>query len=125
MSNFQVTREELSHLQQLVRDLVQGDANLPSSKLDSEGFDQTPYIVKQIFQAKREDAFSEQLSHFVFRKEGEIEKVCGLHYQEFVQSIDQLLKIQEETSSMKMKISSMNETMQHTAIKVIDKVWWI
>jgi hypothetical protein len=73
-----VTREELAHLQQLVRDLVQGDANLPSGKSDADSFDQTPYIIKQIFQSEREEAFSEQLSIFVARKENEIEKVCGL-----------------------------------------------
>jgi hypothetical protein len=47
-----VSKEEKAHLNQLVRDLVQGDANLPySNQIDSnDGFDQIPYIVKQVFQ---------------------------------------------------------------------------
>ncbi len=47
-------KEEKHHLQQLARDLVQGDANLPSgTPLNStEGFDQIPYIVKQVFQVR-------------------------------------------------------------------------
>ncbi len=47
-----VSKEEKAHLNQLVRDFVQGDANLPySNQVDSnDGFDQIPYIVKQVFQ---------------------------------------------------------------------------
>ena len=49
-----IKKEEKSHLQQLVRDLVQGDANLPSATgaNATEGFDQIPYIVKQVFQVR-------------------------------------------------------------------------
>ncbi|KAJ3271937.1 hypothetical protein HDV01_006071 [Terramyces sp. JEL0728] len=85
-----ITREEQAHLNQLVRDLVQGDATTSSSPFD--GFDQIPYIVKQVLQSNRQDAFSDYLTSFIQKKEVEIEKMCGLHYQEFVQSVDQLLK---------------------------------
>ncbi len=49
-----IKKEEKSHLQQLVRDLVQGDANLQSGTgaTATEGFDQIPYIVKQVFQVR-------------------------------------------------------------------------
>ncbi|KAJ3318536.1 hypothetical protein HDV06_000419 [Boothiomyces sp. JEL0866] len=97
-----ITREEQSHLNQLVRDLVQGDATTSSSPFD--GFDQIPYIVKQVLQSNRQDAFSEYLTSFIQKKEIEIEKMCGLHYQEFVQSVDQLLKVRQGTSTIKDKI---------------------
>ena len=70
-----ITREEFAHIQQLVRDLVQGDSK------NSQEFDQTPYIIKQVFQSGKEDVFADQLSFFASRKESEIEKVCSLHYQ--------------------------------------------
>jgi exocyst complex component 6 len=74
-----ISIEEKAHLNQLVRDLVQGDSNLPSNVNDS--FDQIPYIVKQVFQAGRQDTFSDHLGVFISRKEVEIERMCGLHYQ--------------------------------------------
>ncbi|KAJ3313043.1 hypothetical protein HDV04_002331 [Boothiomyces sp. JEL0838] len=97
-----ITREEQAHLNQLVRDLVQGDATTSSSPFD--GFDQIPYIVKQVLQSNRQDAFSEYLTSFIQKKEVEIEKMCGLHYQEFVQSVDQLLKVRQGTNTIKDKI---------------------
>jgi hypothetical protein len=76
-----LTREENNHLNQLVRDLVQGDANLPGISSESDGFDQIPYIVKQVFQTGRHEAFSDHLTSFILKKEVEIERMCGLHYQ--------------------------------------------
>ena len=80
-ANDSLTREEISHLQQLVRDLVQGDTNLPGGVDSADGFDQIPYIIKRIFQTGREDAFGEQLNYYCSRKEAEIERMCNLHYQ--------------------------------------------
>ncbi|KAI8915903.1 exocyst complex subunit Sec15-like-domain-containing protein, partial [Gorgonomyces haynaldii] len=112
-----IGREEQAHLQQLVRDLVQTDSKV----ISDDTFDQTPYIIKQVFQSGREEAFGELLSGFALRKEHEIEKVCALHYQEFVQSIDQLLKVRAGTSSMRDKILSMNHQIQETGDKTVEK----
>lgn len=76
-----ISKEEKAHLNQLVRDLVQGDSVLPSGSSADTGYDQIPYITKQVFQAGRQDAFSDHLSVFITRKEVEIERMCGLHYQ--------------------------------------------
>ncbi|KAI8926727.1 exocyst complex subunit Sec15-like-domain-containing protein [Entophlyctis helioformis] len=161
-----LTREEIAHMQQLIRDLVQGDANLPSansgagggsigagsmagtsmggpsmgggggmagtgmgtggvgagSSGDSpDGFDQIPYIIKQIFQTGREDAFGEQLSIYCSRKVAEIERMCNIHYQEFVQSVDQLLKVRAGTATMRDKIKAMNEELQVSGRKIAEQ----
>eukprot|EP00842_Homolaphlyctis_polyrhiza_P005162 jgi/Hompol1/5647/HPOL_002014-RA len=116
-----LAREEIAHLQQLVRDLVQGDTNLPGGMDSADSFDQIPYIIKQIFQTGREDAFGEQLSIYCSRKEHEIEKMCNLHYQEFVQSVDQLLKVRAGTATLRDKIRSMNDDLQSSGQKMIEK----
>nr|KAJ3421176.1 hypothetical protein HK105_004310 [Polyrhizophydium stewartii] len=118
-----LAREEIAHLQQLVRDLVQGDTNLPggSASDGADSFDQIPYIIKQIFQTGREDAFGEQLSVYCARKEAEIERICNLHYQEFVQSVDQLLKVRAGTATMRDKIKAMNEDMQTSGRRIVEK----
>ncbi|KAJ3373508.1 hypothetical protein HDU91_006451 [Kappamyces sp. JEL0680] len=117
-----LSKEEKSHLNQLVRDLVQGDANLPSGAThEGDGFDQIPYIVKQVFQASRNEAFSDHLTTFISRKEVEIERMCGLHYQEFVQSVDQLLKVREGTSTIKDRIVGMNDNIQSAGTRLLEK----
>ncbi|KAI8901178.1 exocyst complex subunit Sec15-like-domain-containing protein [Globomyces pollinis-pini] len=116
-----LTKEEKAHLNQLVRDLVQGDANLPSGSDSNDGFDQIPYIVKQVYQAGREEAFSDHLSVFISKKAIEIEKVCSLHYQEFVQSVDQLLKVRVGTASINDKLNNMNNDVQSFGSKLLDK----
>jgi exocyst complex component 6 len=113
-----LSREEKNHLNQLVRDLVQGDTN---AKDRNDTFDQIPYIVKQVFQAARHDAFGDILSGFIGRKEGEIEKMCGLHYQEFVHSVDQLLKVRAGTGTIKDKIVNMNQNIQSFGSKLVEK----
>lgn len=49
--------------------------------------------------------------------------MCGLHYQEFVQSVDQLLKVREGTSTIKDKIVGMNDDIQTFGKKMIEKKW--
>jgi hypothetical protein len=109
-----VSREEKTHLNQLVRDLCQGESN-------ENDFDQIPYIVKQVFQASRHDQFGDILTGFINRKENEIEKMCGLHYQEFVQSVDQLLKVRAGTGTIKDKIVNMNQNIQSFGSRLVEK----
>lgn len=74
-----LARGERTHLIQLARDLVQGDANFASDS--NEDFDQIPFIVRQIFQSGKQTEFSEYLARFIHKKELEIQKMCGMHYQ--------------------------------------------
>jgi hypothetical protein len=46
-----LSKEERGHLQQLVRDLVQGDTAVPFGTAErADAFDKIPYIVKQVLQ---------------------------------------------------------------------------
>ncbi|KAJ3023401.1 hypothetical protein HKX48_003318 [Thoreauomyces humboldtii] len=112
--------EEAAHFQQLLRELAVSDG---SSGTDggAENFDQIAYIIKQILQTGKEDVFGEQLSMFISKKEAEIEKMCTFHYQEFVQSVDQLLKVRQGTITLKDKILDLNEQMQASGSKIVSK----
>jgi hypothetical protein len=70
------TRDEA--LSSWVRDLTDIPATEPQ---DDDNYDQVSYILKQVFESGKEEAFSESLTQYVTRKNNEIEKVCGLHYQ--------------------------------------------
>ncbi|KAJ3054452.1 hypothetical protein HK097_001794 [Rhizophlyctis rosea] len=87
----------------------------------SENFDQIAYTIKQIFQSGKEDAFADQLGLFVHRKEVEIEKMCNFYYQEFVQSVDQLLKVRVGTLNLKNKVVDLNGDLQSIGTKIVDK----
>ena len=74
--------------------------------LSDAGIDeQLGSILKTFYRVGRQDAFVEQLSAVVSRKEQEIEKLCNFHYQDFVQSVDQLLRVRTDAGSLKSKIS--------------------
>ncbi|KAJ3164908.1 hypothetical protein HDU88_004888 [Geranomyces variabilis] len=92
-----------------------------SSSDGAENFDQIAYIIKQILQTGKEDLFGEQLALFVAKKEAEIEKMCAFHYQEFVQSVDQLLKVRQGTVTLKDKILDLNDQMQDSGGKIVEK----
>ncbi|KAJ3216527.1 hypothetical protein HDU67_009312 [Dinochytrium kinnereticum] len=87
----------------------------------NETFDQISYTIKTIFQSGKEAMFTEQLNQFISRKEGEIERMCNFHYQEFVQSVDQLLKVRLGTVHLKSKVVELNKEMQADGCKIIDK----
>ncbi|KAJ3411833.1 hypothetical protein HDV05_001675 [Chytridiales sp. JEL 0842] len=93
-----------------------------SSSANNENFDQISYIIKTIFQTGKEDAFTEQLTEFIKKKEQEIERMCNFYYQEFVQSVDQLLKVRLGTVNLRSKIVQLNSEMQEAGSKIVEKV---
>ena len=118
----QMTKEERAQLQQLIRDLVQGDTNLNfGTAVEEDSFDRIPYIVKNVIQSDRQYKFKEYLTHFISRKEREIEQMCGLYYKDFVDSVEQLLKVREESSSLKDKVKVMNLNIAAVGQKYFEK----
>ncbi|KAJ3293591.1 hypothetical protein HK104_004343 [Borealophlyctis nickersoniae] len=118
------SKEQIQHLQQLVRELVITETTTSSGgpgQDATENFDQISYTIKQIFQTGKEEAFADQLSTFIHRKEMEIEKMCNFHYQEFVQSVDQLLKVRVGTVTLRNKIVDLNQELQETGGNIVEK----
>lgn len=112
------TSDEHQYLNQLVRELT----DISSSDAEIENFDHVSYIIKQVFENGRESLFTDSLSQYVSLKNSEIEKVCFIHYQEFVQSIDQLLKVKTSTNNFKNEIIDLNILVQNTGNKLVEKV---
>ncbi|KAI9202809.1 uncharacterized protein BJ171DRAFT_583617 [Polychytrium aggregatum] len=128
------TKDDVAHLQQLIRELVaegSTQSSFSSRKSSSvkeadgadgvDNFDQISYSITQIFQSGKEIPFTEQLNFFINRKEAEIEKMCNFHYQEFVQSVDQLLKVRVGTASIRTKLNNLNKEIQQSGSKILDK----
>jgi phage shock protein A len=62
------------------------------------------------------------LARFIIEKEKEIEKMCGLYYQDFVDSVEQLLKVRQGSSTLKDKVSTMSSSIQSVGTKLLEKV---
>ncbi|RKO99944.1 hypothetical protein CXG81DRAFT_13828, partial [Caulochytrium protostelioides] len=87
----------------------------------NDSFDQISYIIKQIFQSGRSAQFVDQLTKFAGRKDAEIETMCRYHYEEFVNSVDQLLKIRVGTQELKRNLNTLNHEVQAVSRKTLDQ----
>ncbi|KAJ3058448.1 hypothetical protein HDU98_005445, partial [Podochytrium sp. JEL0797] len=92
-----------------------------NSESVGDDFDKTSYTVKTILQSGQEQPFSDHLAQFIAKKEDEIEKMCNFHYQEFVQSVEQLLKVRLGTAHLKTKIMTLNSELQEAGMTIIEK----
>ena len=68
------------NIQQLIRELTDVGA---AGDGDVENFDHVSYIIKQVYESGKENAFMDALDNYTVKKKHEIEKVCSLHYQVF------------------------------------------
>jgi hypothetical protein len=111
-----IVMDDILHLQQLIRDLATSE-----NYAEGDFFDQTPHVIKQVLQSGKESVFKEHLSTFIHKKEVEIEHLCKLHYQEFIHSVDQLLKIRSGTTTITKKLTMANDKLQLGAVKIFEK----
>ena len=75
------TKEDNTNLNQWVRELTELSLTPAGDSAEVETFDNISYIIKQVFENGKEAAFDEALANYILKKNTEIEKVCGLHYQ--------------------------------------------
>ncbi|KAJ8660146.1 hypothetical protein O0I10_004005 [Lichtheimia ornata] len=88
---------------------------------DAENLEQLGPVIKQITQTGRQEAFVDQLDALIRKKDGEIERMCNAHYQEFVQAVDQLLKVRQGTAELRQKISEVNIALQTRGNRLTEK----
>jgi len=96
-------------------DEVEGKSNENFSTLKES------HVLNTLYRTNKNAEFLEQLDAFIKRKENEIERVCNVHYQEFIQAIDQLLKVRVGAENLKNKIIDLNDEMQLSGEELIEK----
>ncbi|KAG0316648.1 hypothetical protein BGZ97_006549 [Linnemannia gamsii] len=79
---------------------------------DAENLEHLGPTMKDVYRNNKMKPFLDQLGMFIRRKEMEIEKMCNSNYQEFVQSVDRLLKVRQGTVDLKDKIHTLNTDVQ-------------
>ncbi|KAI7894923.1 exocyst complex subunit Sec15-like-domain-containing protein [Mucor mucedo] len=79
---------------------------------DSESLEQLGPVIKNITETGKQASFLEALDALIRKKDGEIERMCNSHYQEFVHAVDQLLKVRQGSVELRRKLADVNETLQ-------------
>ena len=91
--------------------------------LDGSSIDQTGAAVfKTIFAAGRQTEFLKALSAYASKKDGEIEKVCHQQFQNFVQSIDELMGLREEALKLRERVVAVLEELGRCGQLLYDTV---
>ncbi|KAF3183318.1 hypothetical protein TWF788_005706 [Orbilia oligospora] len=96
---------EDAHLVQVIRQCM-------LSSTDTEYFDLLIPAIKDACVQQREDGLMMALERFAEDKEAEIEQMCNENHQPFVQSVEQVLKVREESMKYTSEILKLNQTIQ-------------
>ncbi len=79
-----------------------------------------PYIKDYSFGNKTAHLLN-QLSDLSSQRETEIERECNTNHQEFVKSVNQLLRIREGTASLTNEILELNQSIQASTERLVDQ----
>ncbi|GAA5800179.1 hypothetical protein HPULCUR_005604 [Helicostylum pulchrum] len=88
---------------------------------DSESLEQLGPVIKNITSTGKQAAFLDALDALIRKKDGEIERMCNSHYQEFVHAVDQLLKVRQGSVELRRKLAEVNETLQSRGTRWAEK----
>ena len=72
-------------------------------------------VIKSVYDAGCETEFLQRLESYARDKEEEIERLCQDNHQGFVESVEQLLKVKQETAELQGKIQGLNADLQRVS----------
>ncbi|SLM35774.1 exocyst complex component [Lasallia pustulata] len=88
------------------------------SSSDAEYLDQIIPAIKDASHAGRAHQLLQSLSTFSNGREAEIERMCNTNHQEFVTSVNQLLRVREGTVNLTSEILGLNQSIQSSTEKL-------
>jgi len=109
----QYTQENIDqHLQQI---------HLLDQSSSSENLEQLGPIIKQIHANRQQEAYLRTLQGLIESKDGEIERICGENYRDFISSVSTLFSIKSHTTVLSNKISSLDASVSQAGHGLVDK----
>ncbi|KAI9592840.1 exocyst complex subunit Sec15-like-domain-containing protein [Syncephalis fuscata] len=96
-------------------------ALLSDAGTEFDSLDQMGPAIQAICQTGREQAFIHEVSGFVERKEGEIERLCNMHYQDFIRAVEELLLVRQGTVALKDDVLRLNDELQVSGEDLVAK----
>ncbi|KAL1963202.1 hypothetical protein VTN77DRAFT_8635 [Rasamsonia byssochlamydoides] len=91
------------------------------SPSDSDYLDQLIPSIREYSYGNRTTQLLQSLSRFASEKEAEIENMCNTNHQEFVTSVNQLLRIREGTVSLTSEILDLNQSIQASTERLAEQ----
>ena len=88
------------------------------SSSDADYFDQLIPAIKDASRGGGAHLLLQSLSAFSEDREAEIERMCNTNHQEFVTSVNQLLRVREGTVTLTSEILSLNQSIQSSTEKL-------
>ncbi|XP_014255185.1 exocyst complex component 6B isoform X2 [Cimex lectularius] len=76
---------------------------------------------RAIYDGDEDQKFMEQLDARIKTHDREIERMCNFHYQGFIDSIRELLKVRKQAKDLNNEIVELNKALQSSAERVIEK----
>lgn len=91
------------------------------SPSDTDYLDQLIPSIRYYSYGNRTSQLLQSLSKFAEEKEAEIESMCSTNHQEFVTSVNQLLRIREGTVSLTSEILDLNQSIQASTERLAEQ----
>lgn len=91
------------------------------SPSDTDYLDQLIPSIREYSFGHRTPQLLQSLSRFANAKEAEIESICNTNHQEFVKSVNQLLRIREGTVSLTTEILDLNQSIQASTERLAEQ----
>lgn len=91
------------------------------SPSDADYLDQLIPSLKEASYSNKTSQLLGALSDFASGREAEIERQCNTNHQEFVNSVNQLLRIREGTVNLTNEILDLNQSIQSSTEKLVDQ----
>ncbi|KAL1999521.1 hypothetical protein VTN02DRAFT_4384 [Thermoascus thermophilus] len=91
------------------------------SPSDTDYLDQLIPSIRDYSYGNRTSQLLQSLSKFAEDKEAEIERMCSTNHQEFVTSVNQLLRIREGTVSLTSEILDLNQSIQASTERLAEQ----
>ncbi|KAM9584898.1 exocyst complex component 6B isoform 4-T4 [Trichechus inunguis] len=75
--------------------------------------------LRSVYDSEEHGRFMEKLETRIRNHDREIEKMCNFHYQGFVDSITELLKVRGEAQKLKNQVTDTNRKLQHEGKELV------
>lgn len=88
---------------------------------DADYIDQLVPVLRDVRRSDRAGRLVQSLDTFAASREREIEKMCNSNHQEFVTSVNSLLRVREGTATIASEILNLNQSIQATTDKLAEQ----
>lgn len=89
--------------------------------VDADYIDQLVPAIKKASSSNRAPQLMQSLSEFAEAREADIERMCNNNHQEFVTSVNQLLRVREGTVNLTSEILNLNQAIQTSTEKLAER----